>query len=112
MKTFLPLHIDEYEKERKVFLHLRGQNQSRTNSLIRYHGSLEQKDMAGERTFSIILDYASGGDLETLFQNQEPPRRPAEIAGFWIQLLEVLQALTALHSIRIHHPDGNHYMNG
>ena len=112
MKRFLPLHANEYRQEKSVFLHLRGQHQSLIHSLVKWHGCFEQVDINNQRFFSIILEYANGGDLERLFQDQEPPRQPDDIACFWIQIMDILKALRALHTIRIDHPDREKFLNG
>lgn len=106
------LDDSEYRNEKNVFTHLRNRRPSLISSLIYFHGCLEQADCYQKESFRIILEYANGGNLESLLQNEVPPQAPSDIAYFWVQLLEVLQALQALHYIRYDDPDSEKFLNG
>ena len=68
--------------------------------MVKYHGSFESANSQRDKSFNIILEYADSGDLETMFQEQEPPRASQDIMKFWVNLMQVLSALQHIHTVR------------
>ena len=64
------------------------------------------------RLLSIVIEYANGGTLEELFQSDETPQTPADIANFWIRLCAILQGLELLNKIRNEELDSTNYLTG
>ncbi|KAL9086936.1 MAG: hypothetical protein Q9159_003897 [Coniocarpon cinnabarinum] len=113
LKTYHPSEGESsYYNETQAFQHLRNTTYLETQSFITYYTGYEHLHAKSQKTFNIILEYADGGDLEDMFQTQDEPRSPSEIASFWLRFLDVLKALRSIHNIKVDGNRGNRMLNG
>ncbi|OHE99731.1 serine/threonine protein kinase [Colletotrichum orchidophilum] len=83
-----------YENEVDMYTQLDEQASS-YDSIIRYFGSFE---IPGFRT--IVLEYASGGNLKSFFERYPPPLAHSDRILFWDNLMGLLGGLDAIHNLR------------
>lgn len=58
-----------------------------------------------DETFNILLEYAPGGNMESMFQDATPPEGFEEILRFWERLLKLVTALKMIHYVRFEEHD-------
>ncbi|KAH8671559.1 hypothetical protein BX600DRAFT_496234 [Xylariales sp. PMI_506] len=68
--------------------------------IIRCYGCFQQ---VGKRT--IVLEYADGGDLMTLFRSPNTIKLAADLKTLWVRFFKLLVALDAIHTLTPPHDD-------
>ena len=63
-----------------------------TSRIISFYGSFVRS-----QTYSLILEYADKGTLETFMDENYPPSNGQEIFSFWKQLFKLFQGLARIH---------------
>lgn len=92
-------------------MHLRKSAHFRQGNIpiIKFFGSYH---FEGDDTFYILLEYATGGTLEHMFERGERPKSLHDILSFWERLLKLVNALNMIHVVRLHEPDEERIIQG
>ena len=84
-------HEPSYTNESRALLGLRS---SPSPNVVEFYGSFRQLN-----SYSLILEYADGGDLSQFFDSSCPPSTVEDVVVFWKSLFQVFDGLDRIHQL-------------
>jgi serine/threonine protein kinase len=106
LKVFRPTKRkskEQWRKEANAHVAVRTSNDlTKDDGIVKFHGCFSQG-----QAFSILLEYASMGNLEQLFRAMSPPTDMKDILYLWKSYLRLIRTLHCLR--RMEYLDGSKY---
>lgn len=85
---------EQHDAEREAFIRLR-YNQEPSPFIIAYYGSFYDHD-----TYSIILEYADGGNLDDFMRRTPEPPNREDMIEYWDRFCRITHGLAHIHGLQ------------
>ncbi|RWA06113.1 hypothetical protein EKO27_g8993 [Xylaria grammica] len=103
LKEYSSAAEEDYMNELGYFQLLKKAPGKKSENIVEFYCSF--RELGPPARFNIILEYADGGSLVDLFQQDNPPIITSELVQFWGNLVKLADGLDTVHRARGHHGD-------
>ncbi|KAI0412123.1 hypothetical protein F5X98DRAFT_23177 [Xylaria grammica] len=95
LKEYSDAAEEDYMNELKYFQLLKNITDKKSENIVKFYCSY--RELSSPVRYNIILEYADGGSLVDLFQQDNPPIIISELVQFWESLAKLAGGLDTVH---------------